>query len=50
MVMLKMTSGSKSVLRLDVFQDYFLMVLLGSSQLLKQCFRQLILFRVIVLL
>lgn len=50
MVVLKMTSSSKSVLRIDVFQDCFFMVLLGNSQLLKQCFRQLMLFKVVVLL
>lgn len=44
----EMTSGSKSVLRLDVFQDSFFMVQLGTSQVLKQCLKQLILFKVIV--
>lgn len=50
MVVLKMSRGSKSVPRLDVFQDYFFVVLLGTSHLLKQHLKQLILFKVIVFL
>lgn len=39
MVVLKMTSSSKSVLRIDVFQDYFFYGSVGSFPVTKTMFQ-----------